>query len=335
MKKIKLALFLSAVLPIHALAACKANTTDGRDYFIVTGRGFNPPPFSPGDIPIGGVIYEATATGLSFTNATDPQNPLTKCDFQFVNRMTGVGTPGASNIYPTSIPNVGMRIVSPRGEVAPFSSGAPPGWETPWNVNYAPKIQLIKTGNITESGVLSGAYAYYRANTDGGQVLAEYRFAGPVLVTPKVPSCTVTTPRIQVPMGKTLASTVFTGVGATAPSQSFEINLSCSGGDKGTSAKVYVTLTDATNPGNTSKTLSLSKDSKATGVGLQILKGDDVLGYGPASSAIGNTNQWLGGSVAQGASGMSIPLRARYVQTSPRVTVGTANAIANFTMSYQ
>ncbi|WP_235996030.1 MULTISPECIES: fimbrial protein [unclassified Burkholderia] len=113
------------------------------------------------------------------------------------------------------------------------------------------------------------------------------------------------------------------------------MDVSCSGGDTGTSAKVYVTLTDATNPGNTSKTLSLSKDSTAGGVGLQILKDDEVLGYGPESAAIGNTNQWLGGSVAQGAAGMTIPLRARYVQTSPRITSGTANAIANFTMSYQ
>ncbi|MCA8238379.1 fimbrial protein [Burkholderia cenocepacia] len=335
MKKLKFALFLSAVLPIHALAACTANTNDGRDYFIVSVEGFNPPPFSPGDIPIGGVIYEAQALGLNFTNAINPWEAKTTCTFTFRKRITGIGIPDASKIYPTSMPNVGMRITSPAGDIAPFTESGFPQAQATWNRWYAPKIQLIKTGNVTESGVLSGAYANYRADTDAGQVLVEYRFAAPVLVTPKVPSCTVTTPRIQVPMGETMASTVFTGVGSSAPSRSFGIDLSCSGGDKGTTAKVYVTLTDATNPGNTSTTLSLSKDSTATGVGLQILKGDDVLGYGPASSAIGNTNQWLGGSVAQGAAGMSIALRARYVQTSPRITSGTANAIANFTMSYQ
>ncbi|MDN7425961.1 fimbrial protein [Burkholderia sp. AU16741] len=335
MKKIKFVLFLSAVLPIHALAACTATTNDGRDYFIVAVNGFNPPPFSPGDIPIGGIIYEAKADALTFTNAINPWDPVTTCSFTFRRRITGVGIPDASKIYPTNIPNVGLRIISPLGEVAPFTSTGLPIAQVYWNIYYAPKIQLIKTGNVTESGVLSGAYANYRVDNDAGQLLVEYRFAAPVLVTPKVPSCTVTTPRIQVPMGETMASTVFTGVGSSAPSRSFGIDLSCSGGDRGTTAKVYVTLTDATNPGNTSTTLSLSKDSTATGVGLQILKGDDVLGYGPASSAIGNTNQWLGGSVAQGAAGLSIALRARYVQTSPRIKSGTANAIANFTMSYQ
>ena len=335
MKKITYAILLSAWLPAHAIAACTANTKDGRDYFTVAVRGFNPPPFSPGDIPIGGIIYEAAASGLTFTNAADPWNPVSTCTTGILTHIAGIGTPDAARIYPTSAPNIGIRIISPSGAVAPFTESGMPQTRIPWNIYYAPKIQLIKTGNVTEGGVLSGAYANYRANNGAGQVLVEYRFSSPVLVTPKVPSCTVTTPRIQVPMGETMAASVFTGVGSTAPSRSFGIDLSCSGGDAGTSAKVYVTLTDATMPGNTSTTLSLSKDSTATGVGIQILRGEDVLGYGPDSAAIGNTNQWLGARVAQGQTGTSIALRARYVQTSPRITSGTANAAATFTMSYQ
>ncbi|RQV01287.1 type 1 fimbrial protein [Burkholderia cenocepacia] len=333
--KIKYSILLLVLLPIHAVAACTANTKDGRDYFVVSVRGFNPPPFSPGDIPIGGIIYQAEGSGLTFTNAADPWGPKSTCSTSTYTYIAGIGVPDANKVYPTSVPNVGLRVVSPTGQVAPFIEQGSNTLVKPWNIYYAPTIQLIKTGNVTESGVLSGAYANYRANNGSGQVLVEYRFAKPVLVTPKVPSCTVTTPRIQVPMGETMASTVFTGVGSTAPSRSFGIDISCSGGDTGTSAKVYVTLTDATNPGNTSTTLSLSRDSTATGVGIQLLKDDNVLGYGPDSAAIGNTNQWLGGRVAQGASGMSIPLRARYVQTSSRITSGTANANATFTMSYQ
>ncbi|WP_322084612.1 fimbrial protein [Burkholderia sp. BCC1972] len=330
----KYSILLLALLPIHALAAFTANTKDGRDYFVVSVRGFNPPPLSPGDIPIGGIIYQAEGSGLTFTNAADPWGPKSTCSTSTYTYIAGVGVPDANKVYPTSVPNVGLRVVSPTGQVAPFIDG-PSALVEPWNIYYAPTIQLIKTGNVTESGVLSGAYANYWANSGSDQVLVEYRFAKPVLVTPKAPSCRVTTPRTPVPMGETMASTVFTGVGSTAPSRSFGIDISCSGGDTGMSAKVYVTLTDATNPGNTSTTLSLSKGSTATGVGIQLLKSDDVLGYGPDSAAIGNTNQWLGGRVAQGAPGMSIPLRARYVQTSPRITSGTANANATFTMSYR
>ncbi|WP_235996023.1 MULTISPECIES: hypothetical protein [Burkholderia] len=203
-KKIKYAIFLSVLLPIHALAACTANTKDGRDYFMVTVRGFTPPPFSPGDIPIGGIIYQAEGSGLTFTNASDPWGPKSTCSTSTYTYITGVGVPDASKVYPTSVPNVGLRVVSPTGQVAPFVEQGTNDLVKPWNIYYAPTIQLIKTGNVTESGVLSGAYAHYRANNGSGQVLVEYRFAKPVLVTPKVPSCTVRTPRIQVPMGETM-----------------------------------------------------------------------------------------------------------------------------------
>jgi len=111
--------------------------------------------------------------------------------------------------------------------------------------------------------------------------------------------------------------------------------LQCSGGDPNTSTNAYVTLTDATNPTNTSQVLSLTPTSQASGVGVQILNGTTVLGYGPDSAAPGNTNQWYAGNIAVGTSRFTIPLSARYVQTGATVTPGTANAQATFTMSYQ
>ncbi|MNO06732.1 F17a-G fimbrial adhesin precursor [compost metagenome] len=76
-------------------------------------------------------------------------------------------------------------------------------------------------------------------------------------------------------------------------------------------------------------------DSTVKGIGIQILKDNVVLGYGPDSSAAGNTNQWSAGTVKQGQASMIIPLQARYVQTTARITSGSANANATFTMSYQ
>src|SRR5256885_14692477 len=62
---------------------------------------------------------------------------------------------------------------------------------------------------------------------------------------------------------------------------------------------------------------------------------DQILGFGPDSNAAGNRNQWFAGSVAYGQERLDIPLTARYGQTGENVTIGSANAAATFTISYQ
>ncbi|MCY1280369.1 Fimbrial protein [compost metagenome] len=331
----KMTFILVAVAPGCASAACQSETTDGKDYYIVSVNGFNPPPFSPGDYPIGGIIYEATAKGLRFKNAVYPDRPTVTCSPAVHTYVTGVGALGADNVYATSIPNIGLRVLTPQGHPFPYVDSAYPWLNNAWNTYYAPKIQLIKTGNITAPGVLTGAYARYSADTAAGHTLVEYQFSSPLIVTPRVPTCKVDTPRIPVPMGRVVAATNFTGVGSTSPAENFQIRLSCSGGDPDTATRPYVTLTDATTPGNRSTTLSMTMDSTVKGIGIQILKDNVVLGYGPDSSAAGNTNQWSAGTVKQGQASMIIPLQARYVQTTARITSGSANANATFTMSYQ
>ncbi|WP_269139617.1 fimbrial protein [Burkholderia stagnalis] len=163
--------------------------------------------------------------------------------------------------------------------------------------------------------------------------IVSYRFGGGgVVIDPQVPTCRVTTPAITVPLGSMRAST-FTGVGTPSPSKPFNIELECSGIETGKNLNVYTTLTDHTNPGNVSDTLTLAKDSTATGIGIQVLNGSTVVKYGPDSSAIGNKNQWKAGAAGNGT--FTIPLTARYVQTAPKITPGTANGLATFTMSYQ
>nr|WP_232447339.1 fimbrial protein [Burkholderia ubonensis] len=137
-----------------------------------------------------------------------------------------------------------------------------------------------------------------------------------------------------MPLGEVPVKT-FTGIGSVSPARSFDIRLNCSGGGLGTSTNVYTTLTDLTNPGNRSNVLSLTRDSRATGVGIQVLNGSTVLAYGPDSNASGNINQWKAGSVTPGTATFSIPLSARYVQTAGSVTPGSAAGRATFTMSYQ
>jgi type 1 fimbria pilin len=153
------------------------------------------------------------------------------------------------------------------------------------------------------------------------------------IVVAQHPTCSVSTPSIQVSLGSVQLKS-FSGVGSTSQVQpSFNISLSCTGGDTGVMTSVYTTLTDQTNPANQSNTLSLSASSTASGIGIQVLNGNTVISYGPDSAVVGNPNQWLAGSTGNGT--FNIPLTARYVQTAPTVKAGTANGIATFTMSYQ
>ncbi|WP_271409780.1 fimbrial protein [Pseudomonas sp. Q1-7] len=334
------AFVLTMFASVYTYAACNPSgaltgggTTDGKNYYYATINGFSPPPFSPGDTPIGGVIYEATGT-IAFQNAKKLP-PETSCSWFTSTYVSGIGVPDANNVYPTGIAGVGMRIIDSDSKT-PWPYKASSSWlSTSWKPDYKPTIQLVRTGEITAHGTLSGAFGRYTANTASGDLLVEYRFASPVSVLPSVPTCEVGTTKIDVPMGRVVSSTTFSGVGSTSPTQQFEIALRCSGGDPQTASRAFVTLTDAASPGNTSNRLSLSGDSTAKGIAIQILKDSTVLSYGPDSSAAGNTNQWSAGTINQGQAGFRIPLEARYVQTEPEITAGSANASATFTMSYQ
>ncbi|SFQ70973.1 Fimbrial protein [Pseudomonas sp. NFPP07] len=98
---------------------------------------------------------------------------------------------------------------------------------------------------------------------------------------------------------------------------------------------MFVTLTDAVSPGNSSSNLSLVPGpTTASGVSVQILRGDGTpVSYGPDSAETGNPNQWQVGEF--GNVMVTIPLKARYIQTATSVRPGSANAAATFTMSYQ
>ncbi|KWD75983.1 fimbrial protein [Burkholderia ubonensis] len=320
--------------PDSAMARCETYTNDGLSYYVTHFSGFNPPAFDPSAFAVGSVIYSYSAYPTVVNkSSSSPYPSLVSCETNTRTYATGIGMQ-SNNIYPTSIPNIGIRILND------YSSTKFPFFGSYWTTStwlatqYEIRIELIKTGNITAGGVLSGAFAQYRANDANGQLLVEHRFASPVVVQPKVPTCKVSTPAVAVPM-TSVHMALFKGVGTTTTPNPFEIALACSGGLAGTSTNAYVTLTDTTMPGNTSTTLSLTKDSMASGVGIQILKNGTPLGFGPDSAAVGNTNQWYAGTIAQGQANLKIPLSARYVQTGEKVTPGSANARATFTLSYQ
>ncbi|KJV25942.1 hypothetical protein VI06_17920 [Aquitalea magnusonii] len=201
--------------------------------------------------------------------------------------------------------------------------------------NYGITIQLVKTGEISASGSISGVFGGSTANTANGPWLIKISWASPVVVMPTIPTCTVSTPNITVPLLNP-STTTFRGIGSTFGMRQLQIGLACTGGSMGTSTNSYITFTDLNQPGNTSTTLTLAGGTgAATGLGLQILNNGTPIGYGPDSNAPGNTNQWKVANIAQGVSSYLIPLGVRYIQTGSTVTPGTVTGRATFTMSYQ
>ncbi|KSC53366.2 hypothetical protein AO896_30485 [Pseudomonas aeruginosa] len=238
------------------------------------------------------------------------------------------------NAYETSVSGVGYRI----------TEYAPGGW-WPKNINYQGvgkilpgavdyRVQLVKIGPITAAGVLSGEIGTIRVLEHGGLVAARVSFNGGLPIRPTVPTCTIQRKRLDVGLGEVSLNQLERNGGSDY--KPISIDLKCSGGSTGTSTRMFITLTDSTNPGNRGNRLTLSSkgSTAAKGVAVEIRRADDsVVSFGPDSSVTGNPNQWFVGQF--GNTSTSIPLRARYVTTSSALAAGQANAAATFTMSYQ
>lgn len=239
---------------------------------------------------------------------------------------------GTAALYPTTIPGIGYVTYWDGWGVWAPSQRSGTGWGN--NQGATAHVYLIKTGPIPGgTNMLSGTFATWTmqpANT----VWMQFDFGTPIVVIPKNPTCTVATPSVSVTLPDQSADG-FSGVGTTAgAAQNFNIGVTCTGGDVGTSTKVYVTLTDATNPGNTTDMLSPTASTSNTGVGVRIFNGATPVKFGPDSNTVGNTNQWLVTTVNPGSNTVSIPLSAQYVQVGSTVRGGPVQAIATFTMAY-
>lgn len=238
-------------------------------------------------------------------------------------------------IFDTNLPGVGMIIglySSAKTANDPFLYGyIRPGMTSAevWNQLIAPNfkhqvvakahIRLIKTGAIT-GGALTGNIGniYHKLKTPLPTI--PVTFSGGTI---NVVSCSVTTPNINVPLGKQAKSS-FKGVGSGTEWQSFDIQLNCIKG-----ARINVRLDATAAPATTRKDIMRldpeSGDIAAKGVGIQI---GYRMGY----------ELELGKTLLYETSKFDtefILLRARYYQTEENVIAGKANGTATFTLTYK
>ncbi|EDT42058.1 Fimbrial protein [Burkholderia ambifaria MEX-5] len=288
------------------------------------------------NVPVGTVLYEGRASDDGAYQVKCSGKMGTTTWFTEGARMP---LPGVTDVYATNVPGIGIRLFSNFSEtgLAPYPvtlTGSRNATE--WIYGVAFIVQVIKTGNFG-LGTVSGLVGGMKVDAFNQQVFYFY-LRTPIVIQPRAPTCSVKTKAINVNLDTVLASQL-ASVGKTSPEKKMDdIVLTCAGATQiaGTMGKtdMYITLTDVTNPGNRSSTLSLTRDSTATGVGIQILRGGNTLvSYGPDSKEAGNQNQWFVGTYSNAT--VSIPLKARYIATDAKVGPGTANGAATFTMSYQ
>lgn len=254
--------------------------------------------------------------------------------------VTVTGAEVSTGVYPTGINGVGVSFYFNSTLITSGNNGS--HIDTNFNSASGPlpsvEARLVVDGQVA-TGSVSTSSSNLQIRYQAGLVSPLLSCLGLALawdhtdtlntasITTTPITCSVTTPSVSVTLPN-ISTTSLSSVGQTTGDTPFNIGLNCNSG-----ASVYVTLTDANTPGNTSELLSLGPSSTAAGVKLRIHESNNgtLVFFGPDFPTAGNTNQWLVGS---SASTSNIPLTVHYYRDGA-LTAGTVNAVATFTMSYQ
>ncbi|MCP1649910.1 fimbrial protein [Pseudomonas nitroreducens] len=204
------------------------------------------------------------------------------------------------------------------------------GWGATWNASAA--VRLVATGEPIASGVLSsqqiGEFTVKDKTTGNATSPSPIKITSST-ITAQTCSVDAGSKNFTVPVGEISVLKLAGPVGTTAGNASFNIRLDCSSG-----MNVFMTLTDSSNPGNTSDRLGLSASpQQASGVALQVRRLGTPVKFGPDSSVAGNAGQIALGAAPDGA--LDVPFTANFIKTDAVVRGGDANAVATFTLSYQ
>ncbi len=227
----------------------------------------------------------------------------------------------AGKVYPTNIAGIGMITRSQQYDVATYfpSSVANSSYYYVYK-GIVLGVTLIKTGDIPPgTHVVTGTTSL----SAGGEVFQTSDFKLSVLVENcSIPNKGATT---QVVMDE--ASII--NLNPTGPAQPFSIPLTnCSTGpaSENIANVLFDGIGGSTNADASNGVLGLDKSSKASGIGIQLLKEDGVTPF-----PLGKATQV--GAVEKGD--MTLNFNARYIKTSAKPQPGSANAKASFTVSYK
>ncbi|MBA7846489.1 fimbrial protein [Klebsiella sp. RHBSTW-00484] len=276
----------------------------------------------PNSLPMGSVFYE---TKVSENHNGEQYATCPAGSNRGVKYINGWATDG-NGIAPTNVPGVGIRIhwLYPTGGSVlvpkdPYDVVQRNDTHLIWHGGPEWQVELIKTGPISAGALQTGTYVVYGV---GNHYVSELRVMGGGRIV--IPTCTLLSSTVDVPLGKHLKSE-FSGPGSATPWQPFNIPLSC---DK--DAKINVRIDADADVSSTPGVMTLDSqpgDMAATGVGIQ-------LWYQPngGSAVVFGRETYYYTSIYGGNE--VVKLKARYYQTGSRVIAGIANGTATFTITY-
>ena len=282
---------------------------------------------------VGSTISNASA-GLTANNFTG------SCSLVQTLQVFGTELSPGSGIYTSGLSGIGVRfyLVPVTGGRTALTGVLPVSFPalTLNNPGAMPGIaaEMVLTGPVI-SGLLTGlpSLKVSVASAGGADACAGLTVTNQTLQTTvannavTATSCQVITPSLSVNL-PSISTSRLNAVGTSGGDTRFNIELNCQSG-----VNVFITLTDASNAGNTTSLLTAKPTSTATGVKLRIIKSDgSIIRFGPDSPLPGNINQWFVGS--SGATN-NIALTVQYYRDGDVVGVGSIEAAVTFTLSYQ
>jgi type 1 fimbria pilin len=346
---------VSRLLQIVAILALAAVATPSlAKNCVFSGSGMSPIDFGtinvPRDAAVGTQLGPTVQTTINWSCPPNPGVPRTAGPGTTYNprgdgyMLTGIFDKALDRKYSMSTGNPGVSLT-----LEYIKDG-----QTINAKNYAPNLSTINFGGVPSSASFTAGSitVIYKLHMTGaassGQRLSmpspfkiySYDYltlqnpptfpTSSVAATIVSPTCSTNNVTVTLP---TVSANALTTVGQTVGTTPFAIHVVCPGG---TSTKVFMTMTDATTPGNRTSDLSLGPTSTATGVTVRISgRNGYAISYGPDSAVVGNPNQFnVSNREPTDGGTFDLNLVAAYVSTGA-ITPGSVKAVATFTMSYQ
>jgi len=301
-------------------------------------------PDIPRDLPIGGVIPGSrTPINWTFSCASTGITKNSRWALQLGYASNPTAVAGLNNVYTsTTFPaGLGIRVVNASnnalplatidGQINSFDLGAASIGQV--SFKWSGAIELIKVSLTPAAGrtpLTMTPSVPTQVWGNGTQTASQIGFTWYVNKT-ALTTCTVTNPTQTVVL-PAVSQQALTGSGASAGATPFSIALNCQKG-----SKLYITLTDANNPTQTSNLL-FPKGGLNGLSAVKISRGDGTrVSFGPDSPNANTTNQWLVGDTPDGI--LDIPFTASYQTYSESsgatFPIGSITVAATFTLSYQ
>ncbi|MEN4582594.1 fimbrial protein [Pantoea agglomerans] len=294
------------------------------------------------DLPVGSLIGSEVVSGQVqvFRCSNTPSPSLTYQEFGVKGYGTYVTKINGRRVYSTNVAGVGYAVAATSVNNCGYTAYADGTGTGDGNANNRlicsvnglfgnqpvlgqARVQFYKTAQTTGTGTVSARQisSFILRNNQNSWQNPESAISIAAFNVTTI-ACSVSNTAISVPMGN-VEKRAFNGQGTwpgDGNTRGFTIPLNCNAG-----TRVNLQI-DGSAQNASQGVLNLTGGTgSASGVGVQLLYNNAPL---PLSTSL-NTG------VASSEGAFSIPLQARYYQTSSNVTPGTANASATFTMTYQ